>query len=88
MIKDQAKQFCEDVLFQSAAKNDMLHTFPMSEVRQMGELGFMGMTVPEECGGVGLGSIAYAVAMEEISRGCPSAGLTMSINNSLFCKNG
>ncbi|CAD7933469.1 unnamed protein product [Amoebophrya sp. A120] len=85
MIREQAKQFTEDVLFQTAAKNDVLHTFPKDEIKQLGELGFLGMNVPEKYGGPGMSALAYAVAMEEISRGCPSCGLLLSINNSLYC---
>merc|ERR1719432_207866 len=50
----------------------------------MGELGLMGIVVPEELGGTGLDYLAYAIAMEEISRGCASAGVIMSVNNSLY----
>ena len=52
----------------------------------MGELGLMGMVAPEELGGAGMGYLAYAVAMEEISRGCATAGVILSVNNvSLLC---
>ena len=50
----------------------------------MGELGLMGIETPEKYGGSGLGSLAYAVALEEISRGCASAGVIMSAHNSLY----
>ena len=50
----------------------------------MGELGLMSITLPESLGGTGLDYLAYAIAMEEISRGCASAGVIMSVNNSLF----
>lgn len=51
----------------------------------MGELGLMGVDVPTDYGGSGLDYLAYAIAMEEISRGCASAGVIMSVNNSLYC---
>ena len=52
----------------------------------MGELGLMGMVAPEELGGAGMGYLAYAVAMEEISRGCATAGVILSVNNvSVYC---
>ena len=85
LIREQAKQFAEEVLFASAAKNDATHSYPKDEIKQLGELGFLGINVPEEYGGPGASSLAYAVAMEEVSRGCPTCGLVMSINNSLFC---
>ena len=50
----------------------------------MGELGLMGMVAPEELGGAGMGYLAYAVAMEEISRGCATAGVILSVNNVSF----
>lgn len=50
----------------------------------MGELGLMGIVVPESLGGAGLDYLAYAIAMEEISRGCASAGVIMSAHNSLY----
>ena len=50
----------------------------------MGELGLMGIAVPESLGGAGLDYLAYAIAMEEISRGCASAGVIMSAHNSLY----
>ena len=50
----------------------------------MGELGLMGIDVPEEYGGTGLDTLAYAVTLEEISRGCASAGVIMSAHNSLY----
>ena len=51
----------------------------------MGELGLMGIAISDEDGGSGLDYLAYAIAMEEISRGCASAGVIMSVNNSLYC---
>ena len=51
------------------------------QVKMMGEMGLMGMVAPEELGGAGMGYLAYAVAMEEISRGCATAGVVMSVNN-------
>ena len=50
----------------------------------MGELGLMALVVPEKLGGAGLDYLAYAIAMEEVSRGCASAGVIMSVHNSLF----
>jgi butyryl-CoA dehydrogenase len=58
--------------------------YPADQIRKMGELGLMGINVSEELGGAGLDVLAYAVAMEEISRGCASAGVIMSAHNSLY----
>ena len=57
---------------------------PFLQVKMMGELGLMGMVAPEELGGAGMGYLAYAVAMEEISRGCATAGVILSVNNVSF----
>ena len=53
-------------------------------LKKMGDLGLMGIDVPEEYGGTGLDALAYAVAMTEVSRGCASAGTIMSAHNSLY----
>ena len=53
-------------------------------IKKMGDLGLMGIDIPEEYGGTGLDALAYAVALTEISRGCASAGVIMSAHNSLY----
>ena len=58
--------------------------YPEAQIKKMGELGLMGIDVPEEYGGAGLDTLAYAVTLEEISRGCASAGVIMSAHNSLY----
>ena len=58
-----------------------LDILPWGQVKKMGELGLMAMDVPEELGGAGLDYLAYSIAMEEISRGCASTGVLMSVNN-------
>ncbi|XP_042886382.1 short-chain specific acyl-CoA dehydrogenase, mitochondrial-like [Penaeus japonicus] len=62
---------------------DPIQTFEF-QVKTMGELGLMALAVPEEYGGTGMDYLAYAIAMEEISRGCATAGVIMSVNNSLY----
>ena len=54
-------------------------------MKKLAELSLLGVAVPEEWGGAGLDNVSYALAMEEISRGCASTGVIMSVNNSLFC---
>jgi len=51
------------------------------QIKKLGELGMMAVEVPEELGGAGLNSLAYAIGMEEISRGCASTGVIVSVNN-------
>lgn len=67
-----------------AGEIDKKHIYPIEQIKKMGELGLMGITVPENLGGTGLDYLAYAIAMEEISRGCASAGVIMSAHNSLY----
>ncbi len=54
-------------------------------MKQLGEMGLMGVAVPSEWGGAGMDNVSYAVAMEEISRGCAGTGVIMSVSNSLYC---
>lgn len=69
----------------AAAEIDRHSRFPSELVARMGELGLMGIEVPVEYGGSGLDSIAYVLAMEEVSAACASTGVIMSVNNSLVC---
>lgn len=85
MIRETARQFAVDELASSSDERDEKEIFPTEEIKKLGELGFMGMMVPEEYGGAGLDSISYAIAMEEISRVDASCGVIMSVNNSLVC---
>src|SRR5574341_904143 len=59
--------------------------FPHGTILKLGELGFMGIGVPQEYGGAGADTVCYVVALEEISRACASHGVIMSVNNSLYC---
>jgi alkylation response protein AidB-like acyl-CoA dehydrogenase len=85
MIKDMARKFAADELAGTAQMRDEKGDFPYEAVKLMGELGFMGMMVPEEYNGAGLDTVSYVLAMEEISRVDASAGVIMSVNNSLVC---
>jgi len=60
------------------------HEYPSNAIEQLSELGLMGINVKEEHNGAGLDALSYAIAMEEISRGCASVGVIMSAHNSLF----
>jgi len=64
---------------------DERHEFPTDAVKRLGELGLLGICVPEEHGGAGLDAVSYAIAIEELSRGCASTGVIASVNNSLYC---
>ncbi len=85
MIKQAAHDFAEKELVAGAAERDEKEQFPREQIKQMAELGFMGMMVPPEHGGAGLDTVSYVLALEEISRADASAGVIMSVNNSLVC---
>jgi alkylation response protein AidB-like acyl-CoA dehydrogenase len=85
MIRDTARSFAEEQLAPGAIERDEQSMFPAVQVRALGELGFMGMMVPEEWGGAGLDTVSYALAEAEISRVDASCGVIMSVNNSLVC---
>jgi len=84
MLRKTCRDFAEGELKPNAAKFDKEHLYPHEQILQMGQLGLMGINVPEAYGGAGLDYLAYAVAVEEISRGCASAGVIMSAHNSLY----
>ncbi|CAH0548569.1 unnamed protein product [Brassicogethes aeneus] len=84
MLQKTCRDFTEGELKPIASKIDREHLYPKEQIKKMGELGLMGISVPEELGGTGLDYLAYAISLEEISRGCASAGVIMSVNNSLY----
>ncbi|XP_045647505.1 short-chain specific acyl-CoA dehydrogenase, mitochondrial isoform X1 [Ursus americanus] len=84
MLRQTCREFAEKELVPIAAQVDKEHCFPTAQVKKMGELGLLAMDVPEEFSGAGLDYLAYAIATEEISRGCASTGVIMSVNNSLY----
>ena len=85
MIQAVARDFAEKEVRPIAQAIDAEARFPRETVRRMGELGLMGIAVAEAWGGSGGDTVAYAVALEEVSRGCASHGVIMSVNNSLYC---
>lgn len=84
MLQKTCRDFADNELKPIAAKIDREHLYPAEQIKKMGELGLMAIAVPEQYGGTGLDYLAYAIALEEISRGCASAGVIMSVNNSLY----
>jgi butyryl-CoA dehydrogenase len=85
MLRKTCREFADKELVPIAGRLDREHRFPHEQVAQLAEMGLMGVALSEEDGGAGLDTFAYALAMEEISRGCASTGVIMSVNNSLFC---
>ncbi len=86
MLQQAAREFAQKEIAPRAAEYDESGAFPIDNVRKMGALGFMGIEVPEEYGGVGMDALAYALVMEEISKADASHGTIVSVNNSLYCK--
>jgi butyryl-CoA dehydrogenase len=84
-VRDLCRAFAAEALAPNARRWDADHVFPAEAVKQLGEMGLMGVAVPPEWGGAGMDTVAYAVAMEEISRGCAGTGVIMSVSNSLYC---
>jgi butyryl-CoA dehydrogenase len=85
MVRDTARDFATRELDPIAAKLDAECTYPADKVKQLAEMGFMGLAIPEEHGGGGMDYVSYVLAMEEISRACAGTGVIMSVNNSLVC---
>jgi len=84
MIRQAARDFAQKEIAPVAAEYDESGEFPFETIRKMGEMGFMGIEVPEEYGGAGMDTLAYVVALEEICKVDGSHGTIMSVNNSLF----
>ncbi len=85
MIRQLARDFADSKIAPIAAEIDRTGEFPEATVKEMADLGFLGLTVPEEFGGVGADTVSYAAVVEEISRACGSHGLTVAAHNSLGC---
>ena len=86
LIQKTARDFANDHLRPGVVERDEIAEFPGEQVKMMGELGFMGMMMPEEYGGAGLDTVSYCLAMEEIAKADASAAVIMSVNNSLVCQ--
>ena len=84
MIQTAARDFAQSQIVPVAAEFDTSGEFPVATIAQMGELGLMGIEVPEEYGGAGLDPVSYALAMIEISAADASHGTIMSVNNTLY----
>lgn len=85
MLREEVRRFAEQVVKPIAKDTDAKGIFPRDAIRQAGEMGLMGVSVPEEYGGAGMDTISYCLVIEEISRVCASTGVILSVNNSLVC---
>jgi butyryl-CoA dehydrogenase len=84
-VREMVRDFAESEIKPIAAQIDETHDFPAATVAKMGELGLMGMFVPDTYGGAGMDYVSYAIAIEELSRACASHGVIASAHNSLVC---
>src|SRR6478752_2411352 len=80
-IQEMARKFTADAITPNAAEWDEKHIFPRETIRQAAELGFGGIYVSEESGGIGLGRLDAALIMEAMAYGCPSTSAFISIHN-------
>ncbi len=86
-LRDSVKRMCDDELAPRAAEIDQKNEFPMDMWKKLGDLGLLGISVPEEFGGTGLGYLAHTVAMEEVSRASASVGLAYGAHSNLCVNN-
>lgn len=85
MLRDTVRRFAEKEIKPKAAELDETHEHPADIVKQLGELGMMGIAVPDQFGGGGMDYVSYALALIEVSKACASTGVIMSAQNSLYC---
>jgi len=86
-LRASTRRLCEDELSPRAADIDRANEFPADMWAKLGSLGLLGMTVPEEFGGTGLGYLAHVIAMEEVSRASASVGLSYGAHSNLCVNN-
>ncbi len=84
MIRREARRFAQEEIAPIAAEFDETGDFPSETMKKMGEMGFMGIEIPEEYGGAEMDTLSYVLALEEICKADASHGTIMSVNNSLF----
>lgn len=85
MIQTMVRGFAREEVLPGAAERDRSGRFPAEIIRQMGELGLMGMSVPTEYNGAGADTVSYSVALQEIAYACASTAVIMSVHNSVAC---
>ena len=85
LIQDMAKSFAQEQIKPFASEWDQKGIFPKQTLSQMGELGFLGMLIPEEWGGSGTGTLAYVLALEEVAAADGATSTIMSVHNSVGC---
>jgi alkylation response protein AidB-like acyl-CoA dehydrogenase len=83
-LQRMVRNFCQKEVVPIAAEFDESGEFPLETIRKMGQLGLMGIEIPEEYGGAGMDTLAYALTMIEVARADASHSTIVSVNNSLF----
>lgn len=86
MIRSMVRDFAREVVAPEAARRDHDKQFPGEILKQMGQLGLMGMMIPAELGGSGADTISYVLALSEIASACASTAVVMSVQNSIVCE--
>lgn len=86
MLQQMVREFAVSELRPKAAHYDETGEFPWDQIKKMGELGLMGIFVPEEYGGAGMDAVSYALATEEVAWGDAACSVILSVNNSLICE--
>ena len=85
MIRDSAREFADRILRPHAARLDAEESFPVDAIKEAADNGFLGLTVPEQYGGTGLGNLHASLLLEEINAVDASVGVTLSVHMSLIC---
>jgi len=86
MIQTMIRDFAREVIAPTAAERDKTKEFPGENLKQLGELGFMGMMVPPEYNGSGADTVSYVLALSEVAYSCASTAVVMSVHNSIVCE--
>jgi len=86
MIQNMVREFSRKVIAATASERDKTKEFPADNFKQMGELGLMGMMIPEEYGGEAADAVSYVLALSEIAYSCASTSVVMSVQNSIVCE--
>ena len=84
-VRDAAREFAQTKLLPGVIERDENQTFPVKQIKELGELGFLGMMVDPKYGGSGMDAVSYVLAMEELSKVDASCSVVVSVNNSLVC---
>jgi len=86
MVQTMVREFSRKVVASTAAERDRTKEFPLEILKEMGELGLMGMMIPIELGGAGADTLSYVLALSEIAYSCASTAVVMSVQNSIVCE--